>query len=82
MNFTSPDHSKKLIVLAMGSGLIAGIISSARHWYGTMVYASPWRASVSYWIMSSVLIVYSLLFIYWKNKESLQEKNCLMAFSF
>lgn len=61
------SKSRKLIVAAVISGIIAGIISSLHHWYGAIAYDTPWRTSVAYWIMGIVLVVYSLLYVYWRN---------------
>jgi len=67
VKFADPVHLKKLIIVAVISGLIAGLISSIHHWYGAIIYNTPWRAGVTYWIAGSVVIVYSLLYVYWKN---------------
>ena len=80
MNFANRPHSKKLIVLAIISGLIAGLISSAHHWYGAIAYNTSWRANVTYWIAGSVLIVYSLLYVYWKNVDNIAGKIALWLF--
>ena len=66
---TSFDYSKsrKLTVAAVISGIIAGVISSIHHWYGAIAYDTPWRAGVTYWIAGLVFVVYSLLYLYWKN---------------
>ena len=73
---------KKLIILAVISGVVAGIISSIHHWYGAIVYDTPWRAGVAYWIISIVLVVYFLLYIYWKNLDSIVGKICVWLFLF
>jgi len=82
MRFVDPAHSKKLIILAVNSGVFAGLISSIHHWYGAIVYDTPWRAGVSYWIMGSVFIVYSLLYIYWKNTDNIFGRVAMRAFLF
>lgn len=82
MNFANPAHSIKLIVLAIISGFVAGLISSAHHWYGAIEYDTPWRASVTYWIAGSVLIVYSLLYVYWRNVDNIAGKISLWLFLF
>jgi len=82
MRFTDPIHSKKLIMIAVATGLIAGLISSIHHWYGAFAYDTPWRATVSYWIMGIVIIVYSLLFVYWKNADNIVGTITIWAFLF
>ena len=56
---TSFDYSKskKLVVAAAISGIVAGVISSVHHWYGAIAYDTPWRTSVAYWIIGIVFIV-------------------------
>lgn len=82
MRFTNPIHSKKLMMFAVATGLIAGLVSSIHHWYGAIAYDTPWRAAVSYWIMGIVIIVYSLLFVYWKNVDNIVGKITIWAFLF
>ena len=82
MKFVNIAHSKKLIILAIFSGVIAGLISSIHHWYGAVEYNTPWRAGVTYWIVGSVLIVYSLLFVYWKNLGNIIGKISIWIFLF
>jgi len=82
MRFADPAHSKKLIVLAVATGVIAGLISSIHHWYGAVAYDTPWRAGVSYWIMGLVIIIYSLLFVYWKNADNIVGKIAIWVFLF
>jgi len=82
MKFENPTLSKKLITLAIFSGVIAGLISSIHHWYGAIEYNTPWRAGVTYWIAGSVLIVYSLLFVYLKNLNNIVGKISIWAFLF
>lgn len=67
------DDSKfrKLVVAAMISGIVAGMISSIHHWYGAIAYDTPWRAGVAYWIMGIVIVVYSLLYVYRKNQDNI-----------
>lgn len=67
------DDSKfrKLVVAAMISGIVAGMISSIHHWYGAIAYDTPWRAGVAYWIMGIVIVVYSLLYAYRKNQDNI-----------
>jgi hypothetical protein len=79
---TSFDHlkSKKLIVAALISGIVAGIISSIHHWYGAIAYDTPWRASVAHWIMTLVLVVYSLLYVYWRNLNNVVGQICIWLF--
>lgn len=73
-------NAKRLIIVAVVSGFIAGLISSGHHWYGAVVYDTPWRAGVSYWIMGIVLIVYSLLYIYLKYAHNLAGRIALWIF--
>ena len=82
MKLSDPAHSKKLIILAVISGIIAGLVSSIHHWYGAVEYNTPWRISVSYWIMGSVLLVYSLLYVYWKNIGDIAGNIALWLFFF
>lgn len=82
MKLSNSDYSKKLIILAVISGIIAGLISSVHHWYGAVEYNTPWRISVSYWIMGSILLVYSLLYVYWKNLGNIIGKSAIWLFLF
>ena len=82
MRFVDPAHTYKLITQAFISGVIAGLISSIHHWYGAILYDTPWRIGVSYWIMGSVFIVYSLLYIYWKNADNFSGKIAVWVFLF
>ena len=82
MKLSEPAHSKKSIILAVTSGIIAGLVSSFHHWYGAVEYNTPWRISVSYWIMGSVLLVYSLLYVYRKNVGDIAGKIALWLFYF
>lgn len=82
MKFAEPAHSKKLILFSVISGLIAGIISAFHHWYGAVVYHTPWRIGVSYWILGTVLVVYSLLYVYWKNSDNITGRISLWLFFF
>ena len=79
---TTIDYSvyKKLIIAAVFSGIVAGFISSIHHWYGAIAYDTPWRASVAYWIMGIVLVVYSLLYVYWRNLDNIVGKICIWLF--
>jgi len=76
------SKSKKTIIAAVISGVIAGFISSVHHWYGAIAYDTPWRAGVTYWIAGSVLVVYSLLFVYWKNLDNVVGKISIWLFLF
>ena len=82
MRFEDPAHSKKLIFLAVISGLIAGLVSSVHHWYGAIAYNTPWRVGVVYWIVGFVLIVYSLLYVYWKNIDNIVGQITIWIFLF
>ena len=82
MRFEDPAHSKKLIFLAVISGLIAGLVSSVHHWYGAIAYNTPWRVGVVYWIVGFVLIVYSLLHVYWKNIDNIVGQITIWIFLF
>jgi len=68
------------MMLAVATGVLSGLISSVHHWYGAIVYDSPWRAGVSYWIMGFVIIFYSLLFSYWKNLNNIIGKISIWTF--
>lgn len=80
MKLSDPAHSKKLILLAVISGIIAGLVSSVHHWYGAVEYNTPWRIAVSYWIMGFVFVIYSLLYVYWKNAGDIAGKVALWLF--
>ena len=82
MKSLDSDHTKKLIILAVISGILAGLISSIHHWYGAVEYNTPWRISVSYWIMGLTLIVYLLLYVYWKNLGNIVGKFAIWLFLF
>jgi hypothetical protein len=80
MNSFDYLKSKRLVVAAVISGIVAGVISSAHHWYGAVAYDTPWRASVAYWIIGIVLVVYSLIYIYWKNRDNIFGKVSIWLF--
>ena len=82
MKFADPVQSRKLIILAIISGIIAGLVSSVHHWYGAIAYNTPWQTGVAYWIAGSVLIVYSLLYVYWKNADNTAGKVAMWIFLF
>ena len=82
MKLEDSVQSKKLIFKAVISACIAGLVSSGHHWYGAIVYDTPWRAGVSYWILGVVLIIYSLLYIYWKFSDKIAGKVALWIFFF
>ena len=81
---TSFDYSeyKKLVFAAVISGIIAGIVSSVHHWYGAVAYDTPWRAVIAYWILGFVLVIYSLLYVYWRNLDSVAGKISIWLFLF
>ena len=82
MKFADPVRSKNLLILAVISGLIAGLVSIVHHWYGAVIYNTPWRVGVSYWIAGIVMIVYSLLYIYWENIDNIAGKIAMWIFLF
>ena len=82
MKLSDLSYSKKLIILAVISGIISGLVSSVHHWYGAVEYNTPWRISVSYWIMGSFLLVYSLLYVYWKNLGNIIGNSAIWLFFF
>lgn len=82
MRFADHSHSRKLIISAVISGFIAGLISSVHHWHGAVAYNTPWRAGVTYWIAGSVIVVYSLLFVYWKNAGNVAGRISIWIFYF
>ena len=67
---------------AVISGIATGVISSLHHWYGAIAYETPWRAGVAYWIMAFVIIVYSLLYVYSKNRGNVIGKLAIWLFLF
>jgi hypothetical protein len=75
-----PGNLKKLTTIAVASGIVAGLISSGHHWYGAVLYNTPWRVQVSWWIMGIVLLVYSLLYVHYKYAHNLIGKIALWAF--
>lgn len=48
---------------------VAGLVSSGHHWYGALVYDTPWRSVVSLWIPAFVLLILSLLYLHWKYAD-------------
>jgi hypothetical protein len=82
MRAANKIYIKKLITLAVMSGLISGLVSSIHHWYGAIAYNTPWRVGVSYWIAGLVLVVYLLLFVYWKYAGSIIGKIVIWIFLF
>ena len=79
---TNHVYFKKLIILAVISGFMSGLISSVHHWYGAIAYNTPWRIDVSYWIAGLVIVVYLLLFVYWKYAGSIIGKMAMWIFLF
>jgi hypothetical protein len=67
-------------MLAVISGLMSGLVSSIHHWYGAIAYNTPWRVSVSYWILGFVLIIYILPCVYWKYAGSIIGKITIWIF--
>lgn len=65
MRSANRDYYKNLIIIAVVSGLISGLVSGFHHWYGAIVYNTPWRVGVSYWIAGLVIFIYSLLYFHW-----------------
>ena len=82
MTFSDQNHSKRLIISAAVSALAAGLISSGHHLYGAIAYDTMWRAGVSYWILGIVVLLCSLLYIYWRFNHTLMGKIALWIFSF
>jgi hypothetical protein len=82
MTFSDPIHSKKLIISAVVSAFTAGLISSGHHLYGAIAYDTMWRAGVSYWILGIVLLLCTMLYIYWSTSNELMGKVALWVFSF
>lgn len=82
MKIEALGKSKKHVFAAIVSAVMAGLISSGHHWYGAVIYDTPWRVGVSYWILFIVLIIYSLLYIHWKISEKIVGKIALWGFFF
>ena len=80
MNNPHPVALKKNIAAAVISGVIACLVTCVHHWYGAMAYDTPWRTEVVYWITFITMIVYSLLYVYWKHIHSLIGKIALWLF--
>ena len=68
------------MLLALVSGVVAGLISSLHHWYGAIAYNTPWRVGVSYWIMGLIFVVYSMLYLYWKHADKFAGKIAMWIF--
>jgi hypothetical protein len=49
--------------------VVAGMVSSGHHWYGAIVYDTPWRLVVSLWIPAFVVVVVSALYLYYENAD-------------
>jgi hypothetical protein len=57
---------KTIVTRAAISVIVAGMISSAHHVYGAIVYETPWRLLVSLWIPAFVVLVLIALYLHWK----------------
>ncbi len=73
----SPQRTKRLIVAAAISAVIAGLVSGGHHWYGAVAYDTPWRLQVSYWIAIAPLLVVGLLYVYWRFMDNLAGRVAL-----
>lgn len=74
MRFSSAAQTKRLIVAASISAVVAGLVSGGHHWYGAVAYDTLWRLQVSFWIAAAPLVVVGLLYIYWKFADKLAGK--------
>lgn len=59
------DQANKGVVRAAVGTVVAGLVSTAHHWYGAFVYDTPWRALVSLWIPGFVMVAIVALYLYW-----------------
>jgi hypothetical protein len=67
MMFLDHARAKQNIIRAAIGVSVAGLVSTAHHWYGAIVYDTPWRLVVSLWIPGFVLFVLAMLYVYWKH---------------
>lgn len=77
MSFSSPARTKRLIIAAAISAMVAGLVSGGHHWYGAVAYDTPWRLQVSYWIAIAPLVVVGLLYVYWRFADNFVGKAAL-----
>lgn len=61
---------------------VAGLVSGSHHWYGALVYDTPWRLVVSLWIPAFVVLILSLLYLHWKYADILIGKIAVWAVLF
>ena len=73
----STRRTKRLIVAAAISAMVAGLISGVHHWYGAVAYDTPWRLQVSCWIAIAPLFVVGLLYVYWRFIDNLAGRVAL-----
>jgi len=59
------SQARKNVTRAAVGTAVAGLVSTAHHWYGAFIYDTPWRAVVSLWIPGFVILVVVALYIYW-----------------
>jgi hypothetical protein len=67
MQFSDRARARRNIIRAAVGVSVAGLVSTAHHWYGASVYDTPWRLVVSLWIPGFVLFVLGMLHVYWKH---------------
>lgn len=77
MNFIGSARSRNVIIMAAIGTTVAGLVSSGHHIYGALVYDTPWRLVVSLWIPAFVLLVLSMLYLYWTNADQIIGKVAL-----
>ena len=68
MTRTDTARSKSVFMAAI-SAIVAGVVSSAHHVYGAVVYETPWRLVVSLWIPAFVLLLVAMLYLHWKYSD-------------
>lgn len=50
--------------------IVAGVVSTAHHWYGAFAYDTPWRMAVSLWIPAFTGIAVLALYLYWSRPST------------
>ena len=82
MAYVHSGRSKNLIVRAAISVSLAGLVSGVHHWYGALVYETPWRLVVSLWIPAFVLLVLAMLYVHWTYADKFTGKIAVWAVFF
>lgn len=80
MQTTKPVVSKKLVVLAGLSILIATLVQVIHHWYGAIYLNTPWRMQMVYWSPLGIAFVFALLYTYYKWADNRAGKIAFWVF--